>query len=125
MQFVVPTKFTAIDGMSPVIKGMASNLNKMHAGIARQERLFRSITPSIGNATKQLLSYASAGTVFAGLGYSGKAIMDYETSLQSLQAVTGMSTEDMAKMKAEVEALAVTTKKSATDIAGSFGVVVS
>lgn len=123
MQFVVPTKFTAIDGMSPVIKGMASNLNKMHAGIDRQERLFRSITPSIGNATKQLLSYASAGTIFAGLGYSGKAIMDYETSLQSLQAVTDVSTEDMVKMKAEVEALAVTTKKSATDIAGSFEVV--
>ena len=121
--FVVPTRFTAIDGMSPVIKGMASNLNKMHAGIARQERLFRSITPSIGNATKQLLSYASAGTIFAGLGYSGKAIMDYETSLQSLQAVTGVSTEEMAKMKAEVEALAATTKKSATDIAGSFEVV--
>ena len=121
--FIVPTKFTAIDGMSPVIKGMAGNLNKMHAGIARQERLFRSVTPAIGSATKQLLSYASAGTLFAGLGYSGKAIMDYETSLQSLQAVTGISTEEMAIMKAEVESLAATTKKSATDIAGSFEVV--
>lgn len=125
--FVLPTKFTAIDAMSPTVRAMAGNItsmtDKMNVGIARQERLFRRLTPSLGGVTKQLLSYAGAGSVIAGLGYSGKAVMDYETAIQSLQAVTGVSNTQLASMKAEVESLAVSTKKSATDIAGSFEVV--
>lgn len=125
--FVVPTKFTAIDAMSPTVRAMAGNItsmtDRMNAGIARQERLFRRLTPSLGGATKQLLSYAGAGSLIAGIGFSGKAVMDYETSIQSLQAVTGVSNEGLAAMRVEVEALANQTKKSATDIAGSFEVV--
>jgi TP901 family phage tail tape measure protein len=125
--FVLPTKFTAIDAMSPTVRAMAGNItsmtDKMNVGIARQERLFRRLTPSLGGVTKQLLSYAGAGSLIAGLGYSGKAVMDYETAIQSLQAVTGVSNTELATMKAEVESLAVSTKKSATDIAGSFEVV--
>lgn len=122
--YTIPTKFTAIDGISPVVKGMERNVysfaEKANAGIARQERLFRKLTPNLGHATKQLLSYASAGAVLGGLGYSGKAIMDYETSIQSLSAVTGVGGAQLDEFKKQINDLANQSKKSATEVAGSF-----
>lgn len=125
--YTIPTRFTAIDQMSPVVKKMAHNMHSMvdqaNIGLAKQERLFNRLTPALGHATKQLLSYGSAGAVLAGIGYSGKAIMDYETAIQSLQAVTGVSDEQLKGFKAEITDTATKTKKSATDIAGSFEVI--
>ncbi len=125
--YVIPTHFTAKDGMSPVIKGMERNLmsfvDHANVGIAKQERLFRRLTPHLGHATKQLLDYASAGAVLGGLAFSGKAIVDYETAIQSLQAVTGVSNEQLGVFKKEITGLADQSKKSATDVAGSFEVI--
>ena len=86
--YTIPTKFTAIDGVSATVGKMERNIysyaERANAGIARQERLFRRLTPSLSGATRQLLQYASAGAVIGGIAYSGKAIMDYETAIQSL-----------------------------------------
>ncbi len=125
--YTIPTKFTAKDGVSPVLKGMERNLlgfvDHANAGIARQERLFRKLTPHLGHATRQLLDYASAGAVLGGIAFSGKAIVDYETAIQSLQAVTGVSNEELGVFKGEIKSLATESKKSATDVAGSFEVI--
>lgn len=123
----VSTKFIAVDGFSSVVKKMEHNLDglvaKANTGIARQERLFRRLTPSLGNATKQLLSYAGAGAVLGGAAFSGKAIMDYETAIQSLSAVTGVGGAQLEAFKKDITGVAVQTKKSATDVAGSFEVI--
>lgn len=123
----VSTKFIAVDQFSPVVKKMEGNLagltDRANTSLARQERLFRRLTPALGHATKQLLSYASAGAVLGGLAFSGKAIMDYETSIQSLSAVTGVSGSTLATFKDEIKSVADQSKKSATEVAGSFEVI--
>lgn len=121
------TKFTASDAMSPVIKNMGHNLHdftsKANAGIAQQNKLFSALTPSLGNATKQLLSYASAGSALAAVVFTGKSITDYETAIQSLQAVTGVTDSELQGFKEQLIDTAIKTKKSATDVAGSFEVI--
>lgn len=125
--YTIPTKFTAIDGVSATVGKMERNIysyaERANAGIARQERLFRRLTPSLSGATRQLLQYASAGAVIGGIAYSGKAIMDYETAIQSLQAVTGISNTELVGFKGEIKDLADISKKSATEVAGAFEVV--
>lgn len=122
--FTIPTKFTATETVTPVVNGMAKNIlsatDKANAGIARQQALFKKLTPSLGAAAKNLLSYASAGTLLAGAAFSGKAVMDYETAIQSLSAVTGVYGDQLTVFKSDIRSLANESKKSATDVAGAF-----
>lgn len=121
----VPTVFTASDKVSSIVKNMSRNVqsfaNKMQSGISKGNRLFRKLTPSIGEAGKQLLSFASAasiaGGIFAGASFGYQSITDYEVALHSLEAVTG---ESSAKFKGQIEDIAKRTKKSAIDVTASF-----
>lgn len=122
--YTIPTKFTAIDGMSPVIAKMAGNMHSMvekaNIGLARQERIFRRMVPSLSGAARSLLNYGTAGAGLAAVGFSGKAIVDYETSIASLSAVTGAVGPQLESFKNEIKSLATESKKSAIDVAGSF-----
>lgn len=122
--YTIPTKFTAIDGMSPVIAKMAGNMHSMvekaNIGLARQERIFRRMVPSLSGAARSLLNYGTAGAGLAAVGFSGKAIVDYETSIASLSAVTGAIGPQLESFKGEIKSLATESKKSAIDVAGSF-----
>lgn len=121
----VPTIFTATDKMSSIIRKMGKNVhgftNKLESGLASSNRFFRKLTPSIGEAGKQLLSFVSAATIaggiFAGVAMSTKSIMDYEVALHSLEAVTG---ESSAKFKSQIEDIAKRSKKSAIEVTSSF-----
>ena len=121
----VPTIFTATDKISSIVKNMGRNVqsfaDKMQSGISKGNRLFRKLTPSIGEAGKQLLSFISAASIasgiFAGISFGTQSIMDYEVALHSLEAVTGVSS---AKMKGQIEDIAKRTKKSAIDVAASY-----
>lgn len=121
----IPTIFTAVDKISAIVKNMGKNVtsfaNKMESGIARGNRLFRKLTPSIGDAGKQLLSFAStaaiAGAVVSGVHFGAESIMEYETALHSLEAVTGQSSD---KFKGQIESIANKTHKSAIDVTSSF-----
>lgn len=124
----IPTIFTAVDKISGIVKNMGKNVqgfaNKMQSGISAGNRLFRKLTPSIGEAGKQLLSFAStaaiAASIVSGAHFGVQSIMDYETALHSLEAVTG---ESSAKFKFQIEDIANRTHKSAIDVAGSFEVI--
>ena len=121
----VPTIFTATDKISSIVKNMGRNVqsfaDKMQSGISKGNRWFRKLTPSIGEAGKQLLSFASAASIaagiFAGISFGTQSIMDYEVALHSLEAVTGVSS---AKMKGQIEDIAKRTKKSAIEVASSY-----
>ena len=121
----VPTIFTAVDKVSSIVKSMGKNVqgfaNKLQTGVSAGNRLFRKLTPSIGEAGKKLLNFVSAASivsgVFAGASFGVQSIMDYEVALHSLEAVTGVSSE---KMKGQIESIAFKTKKSAIDVASSF-----
>lgn len=121
----IPTTFTAkdknfrstVDSMGGTLEAFAM---RSSAAAARSERAFRKFTPDMGHATKQLLSYASAGAALGGIAFSGKAIADYETSIQSLQAVTGVSDKTMVTFRKEIKEVAQQSRKSSIDVAKSF-----
>ena len=124
----IPTIFSAVDKISGIVKNMGKNVtgfaNKMEAGIGRGNRLFKKLTPTIGETGKQIMAFASAATIAAGVvsgaSFSVQSIMDYETALHSLEAVTGESSD---KFKGQIESIANKTHKSAIDVAGSFEVI--
>jgi TP901 family phage tail tape measure protein len=124
---VLPTKFTAVDGISGPAKIMQQNLHNManaaNIGLARQERLWRRIVPSMSGAARNLLDYGKASIGFATVGASVKGITDYEDAIQSLQAVTGVSNAELVNFKKEIATTANETKRFASDVAGSFEVI--
>lgn len=128
MAFVIPSIFTAIDKFSSPVKGMGRNLeafaSKADSAISRQERLFRKMTPALSETSKQFLSFASsaaiATAVVGGAAFSAKSIMDYETELANLQAVTGASGKDFEVFKGKIKSVADETKTSAVTVAQAF-----
>ncbi len=126
--FVIPTKFTAVDKFSGPVKGMGNALDsfamKAEAGVARSERMFRKLTPTLSTATKELLSFASSaaitGAAFAGAAFSGKALVNYETELANLQAVTGVAGKEFDTFKVKIRDVSNETKSSAVDVAKAF-----
>lgn len=127
----IPTTFTAIDRFRPVVQGMVNSLEGFTARAstmtARSERLFRRLTPALGEVQKQFLSMAGTAAVVAGafqLGrFSIRSVMEYETALQSLQAVTGVSDLKMQSFKKEISDVASVSRKSSIDVAKSFETV--
>jgi TP901 family phage tail tape measure protein len=125
---IIPSIFTAEDKLSPAIRGMSRSLDTMamksEAFGARSERAFRKLTPALSAAGKQMLSMVGTAALVGGAFQLGKSsidsIMDYETAMQSLQAVTGVSNEGMVGFKKEVDTLAKSSRKSAIDVASSF-----
>jgi TP901 family phage tail tape measure protein len=124
MAFVVPTYFTAIDKFSSPVRAMAGNMDsfisKAEAGVNRNQRAFNKLTPTISDATKQLFSFASTATVVAGMVAAGKSVMDYETELANLQAVTGASGTTFDTFKDKIRDVANQTKSSSVDVAKAF-----
>ena len=131
VKFIIPSIFTAVDQMSPAIRTMSNGLagftQKADAFSARSERMFKRLTPAIGEAQKQLLSMVGTGAAVAGLFRIGSSsvtsILDYETALHSLQAVTGVTDMAMVKFKGEIADLGKVSRKSSIDIAKSFETV--
>ncbi len=129
--FVIPSIYTAIDKFSRPIQKMRNNVQKFaqraEAGFARADRALRRLTPSIGKVGKQFLQFASAAAISAaiigGVTFSVKALQDYESSLASLQAITGVSNQVFGQFKGQISSVATETKRSAVEIAGAFEIV--
>lgn len=127
----IPTTFTAIDKFRPTVQGMVNSMEGFTAKAAtlsaQSQRAFRRLTPALGETQKQLLSMVGTAAAVGGafqLGrFSVKSIMDYETAIQSLQAVTGVSNAQMEGFKKEISGVANASKKSSIDVAKSFEVV--
>lgn len=122
--FIIPTKFTAVDKFTGVMGRMGNAVQsfaaKAEIGLARADRLFRKLTPSISDAAKQLIAFSAASAIALTAGFGVKSIMDYETAIASLQAVTGSTNVQMVGFKREIEDLAKKSKQSAIDVAASF-----
>jgi TP901 family phage tail tape measure protein len=123
----IPSIFTAIDRFSAPVRAMGSSVQgfavKTETAIARADMALRKITPSIGALGKQMLGFASVAAVGGLMISSANAVMDYEKSLASLSAITGVTGEAFNAFKSEVNAVALETKKSSIDVAKAFEIV--
>lgn len=125
---VIPTIWTAQDRVTPTIlrmeRGMQGFALRAEVATARSERLFRKIASPLNDAQKQMLSMVGTGAMvagaFAGASFSYSAITDYETAIQSFQAVAGASNESMVEFKKQINDVAKITRKSSIDVTKSF-----
>jgi TP901 family phage tail tape measure protein len=69
---------------------------------------------------KEMLSFGGAAAIGVGIAFSGKKIMEFETAMASLQAVTGVSGSDLVEFKAQIFDVAKASKISSIDVAKSF-----
>lgn len=129
--FVIPSIFTAIDKFTNPLKGMGRSVesfaSKTDMVVTKGERLFRKFTPGLNDLQKQFLSIAGTAAIVAGvvggISFSVKSVMDYEKSLASLQAITGVSNDAFGAFKGQVLSVAKDTSKSAIDVAKAFEIV--
>lgn len=128
MAFVIPSVFTAVNKFSPTVMKMGNDLEgfiaKAENGVARSERAFRKLTPALSNMSKDILTafgaVAIGQKILQGIEFSAKSIMDYETELANLRAVTGVSGKDFDVFKIKIQEVAIATKKSAVEVSQAF-----
>lgn len=116
--FTVPTIFTALDKMSAPVAKMQASMNSF---VGRMKS-------GIGQVSTQMLSFISvaalAGAIVGGIAFSGKAIMDYETSVKSFRTiVSDLNDSDFSKYESKIREVALSTKKSSIDVAKSFEMI--
>lgn len=115
--FTIPTVFKAVDNLSGPLQRMGNNMDKF-------EKSAKGVFGNLSELQKELFSFAAKAAVIAGVSdmfrFGVESIMDYETSLASLEAVTGQSA---SLFKGQIESIATASRKSAIDVAKSFEVV--
>lgn len=121
--FVVPTIFTAVDRMSAVVKKAQGNMqrftNKAEVGVARMERGFRRMTPSLAGINKLLGGFGLliGGTLILGAMRSIiGTFKDFEQANASLASVMGVTVQQNKALSEDAKRLGSTTAKSATEV---------
>jgi len=128
MSLVIPTIFTAVNKFSTPVGGMANDVskaaNKMQASFAKIDASVNKTFSIFSEGQKQLLSNFSAVAIATGItgaiGASVKALMDYETELANLKAVTGVSGKAFDVFKVNINDVALATKESAVTVTKAF-----
>lgn len=125
----VPTIFTAIDKFSAPLRAMTqatqSFASKAEVAVARADRAFNRLTPAIGGAMKEFLSFASAAAISAavvgGVVFSAQSLKDYETAVASFRTiVSDATTTEFKAYQDAITSVATTTRKSTIEVAQSF-----
>lgn len=128
----VPTIFTARDGVSSVLRAMGRGVqtfaNSTQRAVNGSNRLFKRLTPSIGEAGKQMLSMVSSATLvaaaFAGMNFSVEKVMEYEDAVAAFRTiVSDLNNTQFAKFEGAIGQVATKTKKSTVDVANSFEMI--
>jgi len=128
----VPAIFEAVDRLTAPLRNMTRHLDGFAGRLQHMgqvaNRIFDKLTPSISEAGKQLLSFAStaaiAGAIVGGVAFSTKSIMDYETAVASFRTiVSDLSDKDFAKFKTEIKSVATETNASSIQVAQSFEMI--
>lgn len=116
-QMRVPTIFTAVDRFSDVVSKMTSktsHFSKSTVGaINRVDHRLNNMWGSMNNISQLAIGGGVGGLFY----YAGKDIMDYETAIHSLGAVTGTVVGVMNK---DIESLGKETGRSVIDITKGF-----
>lgn len=116
----VPTEFTAVDKFTSVVAKMTAGVSNFSKASASAVTRVNTKVNGLWNSMDNLSQLALGGGIVAGFGMAGKAVMNYEDALASLEAVTG---ESASKFKSQIESIAKNTNKSAIEVAGSFEII--
>lgn len=116
----VPTVFTAVDRFSDVVSKMTRKTTAFgkvgSSAISRMDHRLNNMWGSMNNFSQLAIGGGVGGLFY----YAGKDVMDYETAIASLSAVTGTK---IGAMNGQIESLAKTSRISAIEVAKSFEIV--
>ena len=116
----VPTVFTAVDRFSDVVSKMTRKTTAFgkvgSSAISRMDHRLNNMWGSMNNISQLAIGGGVGGLFY----YAGKDVMDYETKIASLAAVTGTK---IGAMNSQIEDLGKRTKMSVIDVAGAFEIV--
>ncbi len=91
--FVIPSIFTAVDRLTAPIRKMGRGVQafavKAQSAVARLDRAFRKLTPSIGGLGRELLAFASAAVIIAQIRRTTSVVTGFETALIGVGKTTG------------------------------------
>jgi TP901 family phage tail tape measure protein len=129
--FIIPSVFKAVDQTTGVVRKIGSSVHAVFSSlenrVARGERMFRKLTPALGETATQMLSFAKAaaiaGVLISTINFSANALLQYEDALASTQAVTGTSNQEFLAFRNQISLVANDTRKSAVDVAKSFEII--
>ncbi|HXP49326.1 MAG TPA: phage tail tape measure protein, partial [Bacteroidia bacterium] len=97
---------------------------KAQGALSRNERLFNKLTPTLSETSKQFLSFASSAAIAAAAvsvaKFSAESLMDYESEIANLSAITGTSGANLDKFKSKIQDVASQTKESSIEVAKAF-----
>lgn len=112
-----------------IVGAHASLVKSFDTGLARGERFFRKLTPTLSEATKQTLSFISAASLIAGLfalgGFSFDKIKEFDATLASVRSITGKSVKDFLPYRQAIIDTAKDTKTMSTSVTEAVGKIAS
>lgn len=119
----VPTIFSAVDKFSSPVRKMSSQMTsfaqKAERSVARLDRRFRRLTPSLGGLGRQMLAFASTGALIAGVGDAINVVKDFEQANADLSAVMSSATsKQLEALQKDAARLGGATAKTATEVVG-------
>jgi len=125
--FTIPSIFTAIDKFSIPVRKMANSTAKFairaEANLARVDRSFRRVGRSMN---KGLGTIGRLGLGFSGLMIAREiatANIDLDKSLQSLQAITGVTGKEFVSFREQIDKVSKSQKIFGADTAKAFELV--
>lgn len=125
--FSAIARFSAVDKYSSTLARMTTNTNKFANASVSTMRRVEMVTKGAQRATSglssELKSFAGAIAITGLLAAGASAVVQYDKSVASLQAITGATSEQMVGYKKVVMDTAKETKSSAVDMLTAFEMV--
>lgn len=122
--FVVPSIFTAIDRLTGPNAKMAASVqnfaDKAQAASARMERSYRRMPSIVNDTTKEILGLANSAVILGGAFLTVKSVMDYETEMANLKALTGKTGKEFEVFQGKIKDVAGQTSTSAVEVTKAF-----
>ena len=125
--FSAVARFSAVDKFSSVLSKMEERNKRFAASsgaaFKKAEDSANKFKSTLGGVTGQLKNLVAIVSVASVLTMGAQAVMQYDTAIASLSAVTGVSGKALEDMEVQVKAIAKSTKKSSAEVAGGFEIV--
>jgi len=127
---IIPSKFTAIDKFSPVMRKMTASTSKFttkaRAGFEMVAIADRKVRMGMKKTMSKLGTYGKMAAGFGGMmliSHMVSANVELDKSLQSLQAITGVTGEAFVPFRKEIENVSKSQRIFAADTAKAFELV--
>jgi len=127
---IIPSKFTAVDKFSPVMRKMTASTSKFttkaRAGFEMVAIAERKVRMGMKKTMSKLGTYGKMAAGFGGMmliSHMVSANVELDKSLQSLQAITGVTGEAFVPFRKEIENVSKSQRIFAADTAKAFELV--